>query len=74
MIPTTDALNCCVPPARTLGVAGERTIDCVVGFDEEIVHPKWYTEMSFWLLDNQVRDPVTGKVRNESEIHIGLRA
>lgn len=38
-------------------------VDLVV-FDEEIEHPLWYPEMSARLLDNQVEDPETGKIRS----------
>jgi|ERR1700733_2765321 len=34
-MPSTEVVNCCVPPARTLEVAGERAMDWVTGFDSE---------------------------------------
>lgn len=35
MIPTTEVVNICVEPARTLDVAGESVIDCVPGSVED---------------------------------------
>jgi hypothetical protein len=63
-MPTTEVVNCCAAPARTLGPAGESEIDCVVGFDREFGEPATPAQLDA----RMVRTITSVEVRMRSKI------